>query len=50
MKYVNNSIVYQSRERELSLQQDNAGFMLNMSNIDFSEIFNKFDFKEYIAI
>lgn len=50
VKYVNNSIVYQSRERELSLQQDNAEFMLNMSNIDFSEIFNKFDFKEYIAI
>lgn len=50
VKYINNSIIYQSRERELSLQQDNAGFMLNMSNVDFSEIFDKFEFKEYVAI
>lgn len=50
VKYSNSDIKYQSRERELSLQQDNAQFMLNMSNINLDEIFNYFKFENYVAI
>jgi len=50
VKYINSDIKYQSRERELSLQQDNVQFMLNMSNVDLSEIFNYFKFNDHIAV
>jgi hypothetical protein len=45
-----NRIEYQSRERVLSLTQDNAGFMLNMvgKNLDF--LFNEIEFDESIAV
>lgn len=50
VKYKNNEIQFQSRERILNLEQDNAGFMLNMlsKNLDF--LFSKFEFENYIAI
>lgn len=50
VKYADGSIKYQSRERELSLLSDNAGFYLNISNINFDNLFNAFEFKDYIAI
>jgi len=43
-------IEYQSRERVLSLTQDNAGFMLAMMNKDLNEIFDNYSFDEYIAV
>ena len=43
-------LTYQSRERELSLGSDNAGFMLAMSNIDTSNLFKDIEFENYIAI
>ena len=41
---------YQSRERVLSLEADNAGFMLAMSNIDTSDLFSDIVFNDYIAV
>ena len=39
VKYKDGRIEYQSRERVLDLQHDNAGFMLAMMNKDLSSIF-----------
>lgn len=41
---------YQSRERVLSLGQDNAGFMTYMSGVDTSDLFDGIKFNDYIAI
>lgn len=46
----NDSLVFQSRERELSLTSDNAGFMLNMSGKELSFLFDGIDFENHIAI
>lgn len=43
-------ITFQSRERELSLTSDNAGFMLAMSNKDLDFLFEGVDFIDYIAV
>ena len=43
-------IVFQSRERELSLTSDNAGFMLNMAEKDLSFLFSDIEFNDYVAI
>lgn len=51
VKYKNQKYVqFQSRERVLSLNDDNAGFMNNMitENLDF--LFNNIEFNDYIAI
>lgn len=50
VKYSDNRIEFQSRERVLSLEQDNAGFMATMiqKNLDF--LFSEIYFKEYIAV
>ena len=48
--YKDGTIKYQSRERELSLQSDNAGFYTYMSGVDASKLFEGIDFNDYIAI
>lgn len=50
VKYKDGTVKYQSRERELTLQQDNAQFMLNMSNKNLDWIFDQFEFNDYIAV
>lgn len=42
-------IEYQSRERVLSIEQDNAGFMSKMQENDLSFLFEGIDFNESIA-
>jgi hypothetical protein len=41
---------FQSRERVLSLDEDNAGFMATMINKDLEFLFNQFSAKDYTAI
>jgi len=48
--YKEKGIKYQSRERELSLEKDNAGFMLAMSSKDTSSLFEGLEFTDYIAV
>ena len=50
IKHKDGSLSYQSRSRELSLEEDNAGFMESMirKNLDF--LFDRFNFNEHIAI
>jgi len=43
-------IEFQSRERVLSLIQDNAGFMLTMMNQNLDPLFEGIDFNDHIAI
>lgn len=50
VKYSDGRIEYQSRERILSLEQDNAGFMTYMMPKDFSFILNNIPFNDYVAV
>ena len=50
VKYADGSIHYQSRERELSLEKDNAGFMAAFNGVDLSPLFDRFTFTESCAI
>lgn len=50
VKYADGSLKFQSRERELSLLQDNSQFMLNMSKHDLGFLFENSSFTESIAI
>lgn len=50
VKYKDRPLVYQSRERELSLGADNAGFMTYMSGVDLDFLFEGIEFNEYIAV
>lgn len=50
VKYRDGRIEYQSRERVLSLTQDNAGFMLAMMNKDLGFMYKEIEFKNYVAI
>lgn len=43
-------IEFQSRERVLSLEQDNANFMLAMSNLNWHKLLRRFVFTDYIAV
>lgn len=43
-------VEFQSRERVLSLQQDNYQFALSMSNKDLGFLFEDIEFNEYIAV
>jgi len=43
-------IAFQSRERELTLTSDNAGFMLTMSNLNLDFLFEHIEFNESIAV
>lgn len=46
----NGQIDFQSRERVLSLEQDNAGFMLAMMGKDLNFLFENVQFNDYIAV
>jgi hypothetical protein len=48
--YKDGHLEYQSRERVLSLQQDNAKFMLTMSNIDVRKLFEGIEFSDHVAL
>ena len=50
VRYKDGSTVYQSRERELSLLSDNAGFAAAMMGCDLEFLFKDVEFNEYIAI
>lgn len=50
VKYKNGTIEYQSRERVLSLDDDNSGFMNEMIRFDFSYIFDRIEFNDYCVI
>jgi len=43
-------IEFQSRERVLTLAQDNAGFMLSLSSKNIDKLFEGIEFKNYAAI
>ena len=48
--YKDGRLEYQSRERVLTIQQDNASFMLTMMNIDVKELFEGIEFNDHVAI
>ncbi|MBP2282772.1 hypothetical protein H4V97_001090 [Flavobacterium sp. CG_23.5] len=50
VKYPDGKIEFQSRERVLELESDNAGFMNKMHLLDFDKFFNKLSFNEFGAI
>jgi hypothetical protein len=50
VKYSDGRLEFQSRERVLSLEQDNANFMNEMMKIDFSFLFKNIEFKDYCAV
>lgn len=50
VRYKDGRIEYQSRERVLSLTQDNAGFMLAMMNKDLNFLFDGIEFDDYIVV
>lgn len=50
VKYSDGRLEYQSRERVLSLEQDNANFMMNMMGKDTSSLFSGIEFDDYCAI
>lgn len=50
VKYSDGRIEFQSRERVLSLEEDNSGFMAAMMPIDLSFLFSGFKFNEYVAV
>jgi hypothetical protein len=48
--YKDGHLEYQSRERVLSLKEDNASFMLSMMNIDTKKLFEGIEFNDHCAI
>ncbi len=50
VKYSDDRIEYQSRERVLSLDDDNSGFMNEMVKKDLSYLFDDIKFNDYCAI
>ena len=50
VRYKDGRTEYQSRERVLSITQDNANFMLSMSNKNIDFLFADTEFNEYIAV
>lgn len=50
VKYKEGNVEFQSRERVLSIDQDNANFMQEMVKKDLSFLFKDFEFNEYVAI
>jgi hypothetical protein len=49
-KYSDGRIEFQSRERVLTLEQDNAGFMATMMPKDLAFLFSGLSFKEYAVV
>lgn len=50
VKYVDGHIEFQSRERVLTRDQDNAGFMAHFESLDLTYLFQDIQFNEYAAI
>lgn len=50
VRYADGRTEYQSRERVLSLEDDNAGFMLSMLNKDIDPLFSGIVFTDYVAV
>jgi hypothetical protein len=50
VKYSDGRLEFQSRERVLSLEEDNAGFMATMMSKDLEFLFSGFAPKEYVAV
>jgi hypothetical protein len=50
VKYSDGRLEFQSRERVLSLEEDNAGFMATMMPKDLEFLFSGFESKEYVAV
>lgn len=50
VKYSDGTIKFQSRERDLTLQDDNHNFMLAMSNINVEKLFKGIKFQDHCAI
>lgn len=50
VKYIDQRVEFQSRERVLSLDQDNAGFMTAMSELNWHKLLRRFCFTDYIAV
>lgn len=50
VKYSDGRIEFQSRERVLSLEEDNANFMAEMMKIDLSFLFSNIQFNDYCAV
>lgn len=48
--YKNGKIDFQSRERVLNLEADNAGFMLSMMNKDLNFLWDNIEFSDSIAV
>ena len=50
VRYLDGHTEYQSRERVLTLESDNAGFMAAMSQKNLGFLFDRFSFQDYCAI
>lgn len=50
VKYSDGKLEFQSRERVLSLEEDNANFMSEMNTVDLSFLFSDIKFNDYCAI
>lgn len=50
VKYSDGRLEFQSRERVLSLDEDNANFMAEMMKVDLSFLFSNIQFNEYCAV
>lgn len=50
VKYSDGKVEFQSRERVLSLEEDNSNFMSEMMKLDLSFLFSNFRFDEYCAV
>lgn len=50
VKYKDGHTEFQSREQVLSLQQDNSGFVREMSTKNLEPLFSNIEFKDYIAV
>lgn len=50
VRYKDGRTEYQSRERVLSLEQDNAGFMMFMMSKNVDYLFKNINFEDYIAV
>lgn len=50
VKYSTGIVEYQSRERVLTLDEDNSGFMATMSSKNLNSLFSNLQYQDYIAI
>lgn len=50
VRYIDGRTEFQSRERVLSLEQDNSGFMNYMTTLDLEFLFERFGHNDFVAI